>query len=426
MRSLIRLILVLSCAAATATAVFCLAACSGEEDGKAEKPGGDDGGAQTALKHDADTYKMTGSLSPDGSEYMWHNFVDGKCTMCDETTIFEEQPVGDNEELIGYESAMPGTIETFTYGTRAYVSEALFADELNGKELPITKRAHVYLPAGYNDSANAETRYNVLILVHGNGLTEDYWLAQGGEGSQYTPESNAYTKGYGTENILDYLMDNGLAEKTIVVTPTFYSNYYVSESDIPTLPYPEYAVHKDDWRTTKYFGLELINDLLPYIALNYRTYAEVDENSTAEQTDAALKAARSHTGYAGLSMGSVTSFTSIWSYCLEYFGYIGSLSAGANSPEGDDFVPEIVEAKNTTYKDCEILYWYASSGTSEHPVSKFDTTFIPFIEQIDGLQHGSDVAAGDNCEFMTIQGTAHNYATWITDLYNFMQVFYKS
>ena len=157
MKSLIKRILVLSCAVATVTATFCLAACGGKESDNADKPGGDDGGAQTALKHDADTYKMTSGLSPDGSEYMWHNFKDGKCTMCGETTVFEEQPVGDNDELIGYESATPGTIETFTYETRAYVSEALFADELDGKELPITKRAHIYLPAGYNDPANAET-----------------------------------------------------------------------------------------------------------------------------------------------------------------------------------------------------------------------------------------------------------------------------
>ena len=402
MKRLFRSIIALTCAAAACVAAAGLGACSDGDDNN-KKPGtGDNGGnEQSVTSHDAQTYKVTGSED----EYTWHNFVDGKCTLCDETTIFEEQPIGDSD-LIDRKSQKPGTLTKITYSTRSYIGEELYKDQLNGKQIPMEKSAWVYLPYGYN-AEDKNTKYNVLYLLHGNGQNEEYWFARSGEGGQFTPDSNAYTKGYGTENILDYLMEENMAEKTIVVTPTFYSTT------------EEYPIDKDNWRTTKYFGQELINDLMPYVAKNFNTYAA---SGSAED----LKAARDHQGYAGLSMGSVTSFTSIWSYCLEYFAYIGSLSAGANSPEGDDFVPEIVEAKNTTYADCDIKYWYVSSGTSENPESKFDTTYIPFIEQIEGLQHGSDIASGDNCEFMTIQGTAHNYATWITDLYNFMQVFFKA
>ena len=400
MKVLLHKFIALACAAACAAAAG-LAACTSGDAGENSGNGGN-GGGNAPVTHSADTYLVDGTTD----EYHWHNFADGKCTMCDETTIFEEQPVGGGD-LIDRKSEYPGTLQKITYSTHSYIGEALYAEELNGAQIPMEKSAWVYLPYGY-DAEDDQTKYNVLYLLHGNGQNEEYWFARStpGEG-QFTPDSNAYTKGYGTENILDYLMEEGLAERTIVVTPTFYSTT------------EEYPIDKDNWRTTKYFGQELINDLMPYVAENFNTYA-------ADGSAESLKAARDHQGYAGLSMGSVTSFTSIWSYCLEYFAYIGSLSAGANSPEGDDFTADIIAAKNGEYADCDIKYWYVSSGTRENPESKFLSTYIPFVQQINGLQHGSDIASGDNCEFMTIQGTAHNYATWITDLYNFMQVFYKA
>ena len=42
-----------------------------------------------------------------------------------------------------------------------------------------------------------------------------------------------------------------------------------------------------------------------------------------------------------------------------------------------------------------------------------------------GLQEGSDIANGDRIEFVAVNGTAHNYATWITNFYNEMLVFFK-
>ena len=83
MRSLIKRILVLSCAAATATAIFCLAACSGDAN-KAEPE-------TPAMTHDPVTLEVDGRPGT----YHWHNFVDGKCTLCDETMFAVMEKHGD-------------------------------------------------------------------------------------------------------------------------------------------------------------------------------------------------------------------------------------------------------------------------------------------------------------------------------------------
>lgn len=400
MKKFIARLLSVACAVAACASLAVVSACSQTEE-EPKKP------AQATATHDADTYKVTGTED----EYKWHNFVDGKCTMCDETTIFTATPVY-KTDIVSTQSDTPGKVEKITYNTRSYVAEAIYADKLDGKQLPMEKTAYVYTPYGY-DSADKDTKYNVLYLLHGNGGWEGLWFAFDQENPDDLTPQSAYSNdyGYGSLNVLNYLMDNELAEKTIVVTPTFYSNGYPDE----------YPVSDDEWRTTQYFGQELINDLMPYIAKNYNTYAEVTDDMTDEEVAAALKAARDYQGYAGLSMGSVTSFNSIWRYCLEYFAYIGSLSAGA----GDD-TEELIELKNTTYKDCDVKYWYASSGSFETPEGKFQPTYLSFVKQIEGMQHGSDIEAGDNCEFMVIRSTAHTFDTWVTDLYNFMQVFFKA
>ena len=163
MRSLIRLILVLSCAAATATAVFCLAACSGGEiTGELETP---------AMTHDPVTLEVDGRPGT----YHWHNFVDGKCTMCDETTIFEEQPVGDSD-LIDRKSEYPGTLQKITYSTRSYIGEALYAENIccNVHYIPVYYFPY-YQRLGYKKGIcpNAETLYEeILTLPLFYGMTD--------------------------------------------------------------------------------------------------------------------------------------------------------------------------------------------------------------------------------------------------------------
>ena len=387
-----------------------------------ETPGGETpdeeepDGEQPALTHDPVTLEVTGQPGT----YRWHNFVDGKCEYCSKTTIFhQEQLKGDELLTTSVPEEYRGTVTSFSYQTRSYYTEQVHADLLEeGQELWVTKRANVYLPAGY-DPEDEQTRYDVLYLMHGTGLNENYWFACGEAGDgygEYTPENIIYSGGYGTVNVLDHLMMAGLAEKTIIVTPTLYSP---AEKDYGQ----QFAVANDDPSIIKLWWKEFKYDLMPYVAAHFNTYARVTDDMTDEEVAAELIKNRDHQGYAGLSMGGSATYASIWAECTDYISYIGTFSGGGSTaPESFDIA---IEKKNGQYADYDINYWFVGAGTAENPQLYFDF-YYRFLTEIKGLQHGSDIANGDNCEFCVTNRTGHNYATWITALYNSMLVFFKA
>lgn len=321
--------------------------------------------------HDPVTLQVTGT-----EKYEAHNFVNGKCTMCETTTIFTQDPIG-GTDVITKACDQQGTIEKLEY---QYVSA-------DGTEY--LKTAWVYLPYGYN-AEDKNTKYDVLYMLHGKGLNEGYWLAQG----SYKPDNSAYTKGYGTNNVLDNLMKEGKAKKTICVTPTY---YLVSDGS-----------EKEDGQ----FDKELTEVLMPLVAEKYNTYAK---DSSAES----LIANRDHQGYVGLSLGGMYSYSYIWKNCVPYFSYIGSFSG---TSFGEASWNEIIEKKNTEFKDYDIKYWYSGVGKTEtdkvYPGDPFGG-YLALSNGIDGLKRN------ENCQFVYCNKTGHNYATWITCLYNCMQVFFQ-
>jgi hypothetical protein len=96
-----------------------------------------------------------------------------------------------------------------------------------------------------------------------------------------------------------------------------------------------------------------------------------------------------------------------------------------NAIVGGD-IQTIINGKNTTYQNCKINYWYVGVGTSEDSEGSVFSSYLAMLQGVNGLQEGSDLSAGDNCAFVYCNKTAHNYATWITCLYNCMQVFFKA
>ena len=388
-KNLLKAAVVLGCAGVLA-ATF--AACGPEEEEPTPTP---------SKTHDQVTLEVTGQPGT----YEPHNFVDGKCTMCDETTIFTQDSIA-KDDIVTAACDRQGTVEEIKYTTSAY-PDYEYADE-NGI---VTKTAWVYLPYGY-DAADTSTKYNLLVLVHGSGLNEGYWFAKG----SYADESQQgiyLTGGNGTANMLDTMMKDGTAEKTIVVTPTF---YLPGEDGV--------TVSTGNGANTSNFAKELKEGLLPYMALNYNTYAEVNVDMTDEEMTAALIAARDHQGYAGLSLGSMISFTSIWAECTDVFSYIGSFSGGVSVEQAE----AIAETKKADFADYDIHYWYVSLGTSEtnmvYPGDPFGD-YRAIVSAL-GLQSGDDLSAGDNCQYMVCNKTGHNYPSWITSLYNCMHVFFKA
>ena len=319
-------------------------------------------------------------------EVVSHHYVDGKCTGCEKTTEFLWEDIASKTELMDILKAggseKKGTIERMTYQTLAYNIQAL-----TGEEKIIEKEAFVYLPYGYD----AGKPYNLLVLQHGSGEDAGYWFARG----KYAPDDlTAYQNtGNYTQELLDYLIAEGLCEPCIVVTPTFYNDPdNKEEENVPLMAL---------------FGHEVVEYLLPAVMERYSTYAsDLDE----------VIANREHFAYAGLSRGSRVSFDSIMTYCLPYFAYVGSFSSPASDSEG------LVAALNGEYKAYEIRYWWAGVGDKDKGADRYSLMHKTYETLTSGAENLTD---GVNCAMVDIYKAAHTYECWLTCLYNALPKFFR-
>ncbi|MBQ6588772.1 MAG: endo-1,4-beta-xylanase [Butyrivibrio sp.] len=152
------------------------------------------------------------------------------------------------------------------------------AHDYSANNRTYTKRANVYLPAGYS----ADKKYSVLYLLHGIGGNENEWGMTG---------NNSQVKA-----IMDNLAYYGDIDGFIVVTP----NGKASASGSVDSFYN--------------FGKELRNDLIPYIDSHYSTYTD-----------------RDHRACAGLSMGGMQTINIGIGECVDLFSYFGAFSAAPTS-----------------------------------------------------------------------------------------------
>ena len=182
--------------------------------------------------------------------------------------------------------------------------------------LGINRRLTVYTPYGYEK--NTKTKYPVLYLLHGAGGDEEAWSSMGR-----------------TAQILDNLIEKGLAKPMIVVMPNGNPNQQAAQTfGLPTTEY--------DWRDPANRNLyvqSLVEEIVPFIEKNYRTVAK-----------------KSHRAIAGLSMGGGHTIAASGMY-PDVFDYICPLSMGAErTPELD---AQLQGIKKAGYK----LYWLACGNT---------------------------------------------------------------
>lgn len=432
------------------TLAVSFAACGGggNEDGKKDPPAG--------KTHDQTTHVVTGS---DKTQH--HNFVDGKCTMCAQTTTFRQDAMYKAENILLTAQSQQGTLESVWYKTRAYGVESKFTGkkDVNGKDydgspLWIYKRAWVYLPYGYSKTDTTK-KYNVMYMMHGDKLNEGYWFGQG----SYAQDRSPYTGGYGTENVLDYLKMNNLCEDTIYVGVTMYQYYtgsaksveerddvakFVGGTSLQQNVYSGYISEDEGDKVDFDFGIgtngegadaviwkEWKYHLMPAITSKYNTYTDASgiaekmaDPATHGLTDedtafyTACESARDHVAYTGLSRGGA-SVNSVLGNALEYISYFAYESAF--TPNAD--VIKNMKDKATSYP---VNYIFMSCGSQEGPEGT-DSKMLEIRNEM-GWQNneGSDIVHGDRIEFIQVNGTAHNYATWITNLYNFAQVAFKA
>lgn len=264
-----------------------------------------------------------------------------------------------------------GEVRRFDYDTQTYEEKGNHS---------LHKGAWVYLPHGYS----AQRRYDILYLLHGGGVNEDWWF-------KMFPD---------TVTMLDNMMDRQICPPCIIVTPT----YYRGEDEDRNAEY-----------ITEHFCYELRRDLIPAVESAFSTYAEGD---VCEDN---LVRTRSHRAFAGLSLGSMTTYRAALYNNFDLFSWFGPFS-GCCGPQGN--------------RDAEVERICKTLAEGERKGLKLDYLFccngdkdIAYEEHREIMERTVPVCpqliVGKNYDFYTIPGGVHDMKAWQLHLYHALQVFFQ-
>ena len=189
---------------------------------------------------------------------------------------------------------------------RGSVSHVWYDSELLG----LNRRMTVYTPYGYETSK--KTKYPVLYLLHGGGGDEEAWTSMGR-----------------AAQILDNLVEKGLAEPMIVVMP----NGNPGQQAACTLNLPAKDISYRDSAYANAYVTSLVQEIIPFVEKNYRAIPKSSARAIA-----------------GLSMGGghTTSATMLFP---GVFDYICPMSCGMR--DGENVDAQMQAIKKAGYK----LYW---------------------------------------------------------------------
>ena len=269
---------------------------------------------------------------------------------------------------------VPGE-RTENYGESASKHGTVSHPWYDSKVLGMPRRLTVYTPYGYE--ANPKKKYPVLYLLHGAGGDEEAWVSMGR-----------------AAQILDNLIEKGLAEPMIVVMPNGNANQLAAR----TLNIPEKQMQWNNrdrealqnmpeaerMRLQNSYVVSLCEEIVPFIEKNFRANPKPASRAIA-----------------GLSMGGGHTISASIMY-PELFDYICPLSAaGSATPE------QIAKLKKAGVK----LYFLACGNTDFlfEGSKNLDKTLT---EQ--GLDH----------EFFVSEG-GHVWANWRLYLNTFAQKLFK-
>ena len=309
-------------------------------------------------------------------EIVPHSFLMGFCRRCGVEPHFETERVP--RELFE-PCAHAGRVLMLSYETADYRSGP------HGETLePIEKQMAVYLPYGYDPAE----RYDVLILLHGMGGSENYWLV---EPQDYAFPSRDMVY---TTDLLDNMIDSAACRPMIVAAPTFYRNslrpndyQYVPDRDI--------------------FARELRETILPTLARTFSTYA-------VDGSQLSITQAREHFAFAGLSQGSIYVYTSILPDCLSCFAWFGAFSGS------DGNMGALAEKLNTPpEREWPIDLFYNGAGTRDGFCGLQKNQYQTLVSR------AAPLIDGENAYFHEYEGLAHVYAAWSLGLYNFLPLLFS-
>ena len=231
----------------------------------------------------------------------------------------------------------------------------------DSKILGYSRRLTVYTPYGYEQ--NPKKKYPVLYLLHGAGGDEEAWTSMGR-----------------AAQILDNLIEKGLAEPMIVVMP----NGNPGQEAARTLNIPE---HLYDWRDPANRDLyvkSLCTEIVPFIEKNFRAIPKPASRAIA-----------------GLSMGGGHTISASILY-PEMFDYICPLSAAGSA------TPEQI----ATLKKAGVKLYFLACG---------DTDFL--FQGAEEMHSKLDEQNFEHVYFVSDGG--HVWSNWRLYLNTFAQLLFK-
>ena len=184
----------------------------------------------------------------------------------------------------------------------------------DSKILDMNRRLTVYTPYGYEK--NTKKKYPVLYLLHGAGGDEEAWTSMGR-----------------TAQILDNLIEKGLAQPMIVVMP----NGNPGQQAAQTLGLPEKQIDRRDPEMADAYVKSLCTEIVPFIEKNFRVIAKPESRAIA-----------------GLSMGGGHTITATNLY-PDMFDWICPLSAAGSS----------TAEQITALKKAGVKLYFLACGTSD-------------------------------------------------------------
>ena len=271
-------------------------------------------------------------------------------------------------------AAEQGTVVRLDYESEDYVRDGS----------PITKTAYVYTPYGYDEN-DAETRYNILYLMHG-------WGGHAGEYFEFTE----------TKNLFDNLIAKGDIPPLIIVSATFYNEN--SSTDFSSSIEEFRAFHQD-----------FEEHLMPAVEGQFHTYAQ-----SVSPED--LKASRDHRAFGGFSLGSVTTWLQ-FCYDYDYIRWFLPMSGSCwyygtygdfRFEENVDFIEQLVKDENLDERG---YFIYHAVGTEDAVKSQS----IGMAEKM----LSRDTFTPDHYVFYQKDGGYHDFNAVQEYLYNALPLFFR-
>jgi enterochelin esterase-like enzyme len=306
------------------------------------------------LRADDGTWSITTPPAVPGFHYYWFN-VDGSRVNDPASRTFFGW--GTNTSAIEIPEAGVDFYEPATNIPRGEIREQLYTSKLTGKQ----RRAHVYVPAGYDQDTG--TRYPVLYLQHGAGENERSWVEQGR-----------------LNFILDRLIAAQKARPMIVVVDTGYAAYASTNGP---------STFRRTTGNTAAFEELLLTELIPLIDSTYRTRPD-----------------RLNRAMAGLSMGAAQTLNITLRH-LDQFAWIGAMS-GAPRQAFDVNTAYDGAFRDTAAFNQKVKLLWIGAGTAEKP---FHASAL--------AMHNALTQAGIKTVFYSSPGTDHEWQTWRRSLHDF-------